>query len=112
MGEVRASIAEHHVCQLTCRIRRDDGSYNWTGDTGKSYAVGEWDRTVLCILCGSGCAEGCRTGQEEAYRMYEAAVEEGKLVVWEYDIPNRRIVMAQNEFTAYDYREIWFAAKY
>lgn len=37
--------------------------------------------------------------------MYEAAVEDAKLVVWEYDIANHRIVMSDNNFTEYDYRK-------
>jgi signal transduction histidine kinase len=38
-------------------------------------------------------------------QMYESAVEESQLVVWEFDIVNHRIIMAENEFTAYDYRK-------
>lgn len=41
----------------------------------------------------------------EARKMYEAAVEDANLVVWEYDIQNHRIIMAENEFTKYDYRK-------
>lgn len=38
-------------------------------------------------------------------KMYEAAVKEANLVVWEFDIINHRIIMAENEFTEYDYRK-------
>jgi len=38
-------------------------------------------------------------------KMYEAAVEAANIVVWEYDIKSRRIIMAENEFTEYDYRK-------
>lgn len=41
----------------------------------------------------------------EARKMYEAAVEATSLVVWEYDICAHRIIMAENEFTEYDYRK-------
>ena len=47
-------------------------------------------------------AEQART---EVRRMYEAAVEDSSLVVWEYDIRAHRIIMAENEFTKYDYRK-------
>ena len=47
-------------------------------------------------------AENART---EARMMYEAAVEDAQLVVWEYDIINHRVIMAENEFTEYDYRK-------
>ena len=43
--------------------------------------------------------------RREAIMMYEAAVKETMLVVWEYDITKHRIIMAENEFTEYDYRK-------
>jgi len=43
--------------------------------------------------------------REKARRMYEAAVEAANIVVWEYDIRGRRIIMAENNFTEYDYRK-------
>ena len=104
-AEVRASIAEHRVCQLTCRIRRDDGSYNWTGIQANHMPLGNGTERFYASYVDLDAQKAAERAREEAYRMYEAAVEEGKLVVWEYDIPNRRIVMAQNEFTAYDYRK-------
>ena len=38
-------------------------------------------------------------------RMYEAAIEDARLVVWEYDVINHRILMSDNDFTRYDYRK-------
>ncbi len=35
-------------------------------------------------------------------KMYEAAVQETKLTVWEFDIQKHRIIMAENEFTKQD----------
>ncbi len=46
--------------------------------------------------------ENART---EVRRIYESAVEEARLVVWEYDISRHRITMAENEYTQYDYRK-------
>ena len=43
--------------------------------------------------------------REKIRRMYEAAVGDVSLVVWEYDIRAHRIIMADNEFTEYDYRK-------
>ena len=39
----------------------------------------------------------------EGRMLYETAAEAAKLVVWEYDIPNRRVVMTDNEFSTRDY---------
>jgi len=43
--------------------------------------------------------------RSEARKMYEAAVEATNLVVWEYDLKTHRVIMAENEFTEYDYRK-------
>ena len=43
--------------------------------------------------------------REKVRRMYEAAVGDVNLVVWEYEIGAHRIIMADNEFTEYDYRK-------
>lgn len=43
--------------------------------------------------------------RKHVQEMYERAVEDGKLVVWEYDIKARHISMAENEFSTYDYRK-------
>lgn len=42
---------------------------------------------------------------QKSRQIYEAAVQEAKLVTWEYDIRNHRIIMSDNEFTQYDYRK-------
>ena len=103
--EVRASIAEHRICRLTCRICRDDGSYSWMGIQANHMPLDDGTERFYASYVDLDAQKAAERDREDARRMYEAAVEEGKLVVWEYDIPNRRIVMAKNEFTAYDYRK-------
>ena len=41
--------------------------------------------------------------RDEVRMLYEAAVEVAQLVIWEYDIPQHRVIMADNEFTCHDY---------
>jgi len=43
--------------------------------------------------------------RDEIRMLYEAAVEVAQLVIWEYDIPQHRVIMADNEFTCHDYRK-------
>ena len=50
-------------------------------------------------------AKKAEAESDKRRRLYEAAVGEVRLVVWEYDIAAHRITMADNDFTAYDYRK-------
>ena len=43
--------------------------------------------------------------REETGILYEAAVAEANLVVWEYDIPQHRIIMSDDAFTNLDYNK-------
>ncbi len=65
------------------------------------------NHTLLAFACLSDVTaeKEAETEREKNRRMYEAAVEDVNLVVWEYDIPARRVVMADNEFTHYDHRK-------
>ena len=45
------------------------------------------------------------TDQKQRQQMYEAAVDEAHLAIWEYDISSHRVTMSENEFTRYDYRK-------
>ena len=62
---------------------------------------------ILNFSCLSDITEEklAEAEREKARRMYEAAVEAANIVVWEYDIPSHRIIMAENDFTEYDYRK-------
>jgi signal transduction histidine kinase/PAS domain-containing protein/ActR/RegA family two-component response regulator len=96
------------------RQKMGDASYRVTGEDGCIH----WVNNQFCfayVRNGVSCFYASFTdldelkkaeqAHNEARRMYEAAVEDTNLVVWEYDIPNRRIIMAENEFTQYDYRK-------
>jgi PAS domain S-box-containing protein len=43
--------------------------------------------------------------ENDLRQMYERAIEASQLAVWEYDIPERRIVMAENNYTRTDIRK-------
>lgn len=87
--------------------------YRFTKDQGKTYHYYRFEaRTIsqencvmafICIL--DITAEKLVEFERKRIRqMYEAAVENANLVVWEYNINQKRITMADNEFTQYDYR--------
>ena len=91
-----------------------NAAYRITGEDGGSHWVNNQFR-FACRRDGAACyyasftdldeLKAAEHSRAEARRMYEAAVEEGRLVVWEFDIASRRIIMAENEFTEYDYRK-------
>jgi signal transduction histidine kinase/CheY-like chemotaxis protein len=89
----------------TYRVDGEDGAPHWINNQfRRAYSKNGVQYYYSSFVCldQQRAAEAARG---EARRMYEAAVEDAKLVVWEYDIPARRIVMAENEFTQYDYRK-------
>lgn len=43
--------------------------------------------------------------EKKSRQMYEAAVETGKLVVWEYDLRTHEVIMSDNDFSHYDYKK-------
>lgn len=69
-------------------------SIDWCGHDALLHYVGDVTEQQIAA------AEVVRSRQ-----MYEAAVEDAQLVVWDYDIINHRIIMSENEFTEYDYRK-------
>jgi signal transduction histidine kinase len=83
-------------------MRAGENEYSWyrldARTTGKKGAA------VAFICISDITAE--RKAQQENMRMrrlYEAAVDEAKLVVWEYDMRSKKIIMSDNEFARYDY---------
>lgn len=61
--------------------------------------------TIFAFICISDVTseKAVEDEKNKIRSMYETATEESHLVVWEYDIINRRIIMADNEFTKFDY---------
>ena len=59
----------------------------------------------ISIVCASDVTDETEAAseQQKMRRMYEAAVSDIGIVVWEYDIAAHRVIMADNEFTKYDY---------
>ena len=89
----------------TYRITGADGKRHWVNNLfRKAYEHNgvQYYYASFVDMDEQIAAENART---EARMMYEAAVEDAKLVVWEYDIINHRVIMAENEFTEYDYRK-------
>lgn len=41
----------------------------------------------------------------EAQRMFNAVIDEARLVVWEYDIPEHRVIMSEGDFSRNDYKK-------
>jgi signal transduction histidine kinase/PAS domain-containing protein/ActR/RegA family two-component response regulator len=87
------------------RITGDDGNPHWIKNQFRfAYTLDNvpYFYASFTNLDELKAAERLRA---ETRRMYEAAVEDAQLVVWDYDITNHRITMAENEFTEYDYKK-------
>ena len=121
-GVAYSGIACHrYICGQNepcawCPIREmTDGGYH--NEAYYSPAQGRWFRLDCQAMDWRGrsavavyevditASKEAEAKREKMRRMYEAAVSEVNLVVWEYDIGARRIIMADNEFTEFDYRK-------
>jgi signal transduction histidine kinase/ActR/RegA family two-component response regulator len=126
LEEGHAAIKENRLFEYRFRNVKNDGSYIWIGIRASHKALNEKTERFYASYYNvdnyitekkeleahsSNLDEMLRKMKiaektmEETRRMYEAAVQETNLVVWEYDIVNHRIIMAENEFTRYDYRK-------
>lgn len=83
----------------------EDGKQHWVNNLFR-FAY-ELDGTQYYYSSFTGLDElkAAEAERRKADLMYEAAVEDAKLVVWEYDIEKHTITMAENDFTKYDYRK-------
>jgi len=87
------------------RISGEDGAAHWVNNLFR-FAYRKADvEYYYASFTGLDMLKVAEQSRAEARKMYEAAVEDTKLVVWEYFIKEHRIVMAENEFTQYDYRK-------
>ena len=101
----RVERREKNQGSSTYRVTSEDGQLHWINNQfRRAYERGgvQYYYATFVDMDDLIAAESARN---EARRMYEAAVEATSLVVWEYDIRTHRIIMAENEFTEYDYRK-------
>jgi signal transduction histidine kinase/PAS domain-containing protein/ActR/RegA family two-component response regulator len=89
----------------TYRIIGEDGKTHWVNNQFRRAYVRDGVQYYYAAFIDMDGQIAAERERGEARRMYEAAVEATNLVVWEYDIPEHRVIMAENEFTEYDYRK-------
>jgi PAS domain-containing protein len=89
----------------TYRVMSEDGKLHWVNNQFRQAYIQDGVQYYYSSFACLDDQKEAEAARAEARRMYEAAVEDAKLVVWEYDILNHRMVMAENEFTQYDYRK-------
>lgn len=87
------------------RITGEDGATHWVNNQFRFAYCTDGVEYYYASFTGLDMLKAAEQSRAEARKMYEAAVEDAKLVVWEYFIKEHRIVMAENEFTQYDYRK-------
>ncbi len=87
------------------RVTGEDGLVHWVANRFRRAYNRDGVQYYYASFTDLDKLKTAEQSMEETRRMYEAAVEESKLVVWEFDIKNHRIIMAENEFTRYDYRK-------
>src|SRR5574344_136667 len=90
---------------MTYRVTGEDGAIHWINSVfNLSYSSGNVYQFYASFV-NMDELKAMEQAKGEIRRMYEAAVEDAKLVVWEFDIVNHRVIMAENEFSMYDYRK-------
>ena len=100
----RISNGESPSGESVVRIRTtEDADYRWFHCS--LLGVKQADQTMLIytVYVDVTAEKHAEALHREMRMMYESAVESAKLVVWEYDILRHRVIMADNEFSRYDY---------
>jgi len=87
------------------RVRGGDGVLHWMNMKFRRAYMRNGVQYYYVIYSDIDSSKRAELELRKMRRMYEAAVQESNLVVWEYDIAHHRIIMAENEFTEYDYRK-------
>jgi signal transduction histidine kinase/ActR/RegA family two-component response regulator len=126
LDEAHASVRENRMFGMRFRVLDGNDSYIWIGiranhislgpDTERFFAAyynvdAYISRQLMLETRGEELSslleelKAAEQSRDEIRKMYEAAVEDANLVVWEYDIIDHRIIMAENESTEYDYRK-------
>ena len=89
----------------TYRVLGEDGNLHWVNNQFRKAYVRNGVQYYYGSFVSLDDQKHAERARDATRQMYESAVEDAKLVVWEYDIRNHRIIMAENEFTEYDYRK-------
>lgn len=90
---------------MAYRVIGEDGKLHWVNNQFRPAYIENGVSYYYASFVDLDQQKEAEQDRLKAKTMYEAAVEEAKLVVWEYDIRAHRITMAENEFTSYDYRK-------
>ena len=81
--------------RATYRVDGEDGSSHWVDNQFRKAYEESGVQYYYASFVGLDGLKRAEETRDEARRMYESAVEDSKLVVWEYDIPAHRIIMRQ-----------------
>jgi signal transduction histidine kinase len=87
------------------RIIGSDGKNHWVNNQFRFVYEQDGVRYYYASFTDLDTQKEAENARIETQQMYEAAIEEAKLAVWEYDLVHRRVIMAENTFTAYDHRK-------
>ena len=87
------------------RVRGEDGSMHWVNNQFRFAYKRANIEYYYASFTGLDLLKSAEQSRDETRKMCEAAIEESKLVIWEYYIQQHLVVMAENEFTKYDYRK-------
>lgn len=95
---VKEAAQTHGTLRFEYRFRRPgEAEYRWVRSDVSTLRSGE---SRMVFLCASDMTQEKRA-QEEIQRsrqLYQAVVEEARIVVWEYDIAARRVSMVSNPY--------------
>ena len=86
-------------------VRGQDGKAHWINNQFKPAYVQDGIQYYYSSFSSLDDLKEAEASRDKVRMMYEFAVEDTKLVVWEYDIVHKRVIMAENEHTKYDYRK-------
>ncbi|HUM83432.1 MAG TPA: response regulator [Lachnospiraceae bacterium] len=102
---VRVEGREKNQGNSTYCVTGEDGRKHWVNNQFRRAYLRNGVQYYYAAFSDMDDQITAERARSEARNMYEAAVEATNLVVWEYDISKHRIIMAENEFTEYDYRK-------
>ena len=86
-------------------VTGEDGRIHWVNNQFRRAYTADNVQYYYSSFTGLDKLKLSEEERNRANRMYQAAVEDAKLVVWEYDICSHRVIMTDNDFTKYDYRK-------
>ena len=90
---------------ITYRVVGEDGQIHWLSMQFHSAYMQDAQQYYYASFTDMDELKQAEQARDENRNLYETAIEEAKLVVWEYDIRNHRMTMADNESTQKDYKK-------